>query len=181
MYGPGGTRRDRGVVVLVGILAAGVLAGCAYEDEGDPRPTATNPSVRPAAALPSQGTDLLAVEARNYAELEQRLAGEAKPVLLAVTGPADGPGVGFSKSATVTTPGPHTVTVSCVGAPLALISLSQEIVGGSERKDFELDCKGAQSQVVQLEEGFVGAHLIRPYPDGGAWTGAVAGIEITVG
>lgn len=181
MSGPGGTRRVRGVVVLVGILAAAVLTGCAYEDEGDPRPTATSPSVRPTAAIPSKGPDLMAVERRNFAELEQRLAGEAKPVLLAVSGPADGPGVGFSKSATVTTAGPHTVTVACVDAPLALISLSQEIVGGSERTDFELDCKGAQSQVIQLQEGFVGAHLLRPYPDGGAWTGAVAGIEITVG
>ena len=167
-------------MVLVGVLAAAVLAGCAYEGEGDPLPAASA-SVRPAAALPSKGPDLLAVEAENYAELEQRLAGAAKPVLLAVSGPADGPGVGFSKSATVTAAGPHTVTVACVGASQALVSLSQEIVGGSERTDFELDCKGTQSQVIQLKEGSVGAHLIRLHPDGGAWTGAVAGIEITVG
>ena len=163
------------------MLAATVLAGCAYEDEGDPKPTEASPSVRPAAVLPSKGPDLLAVERRNYAELERRLAGAAKPVLLSATGPADGPGVGFSKSATVTTAGPHTVTVACVGATQALISLSQEIVGGSESTDFELDCKGGQSKVVQLREGSVGAHLIRLHPDGGAWTGAVAGIEITVG
>lgn len=168
-------------MVLVGVLAGAVLTGCAYEDEGDPGPTEARSSVRPAAALPSKGEDLLTVETRNYAELEQRLAGAAKPVLLAVSGPADGPGVGFSKSATVTAAGPHTVTVACVGASQALVSLSQEIVGGSERTDFELDCKGTQSQVIQLKEGSVGAHLIRLHPDGGAWTGAVAGIEITVG
>ena len=167
-------------MVLAGVLAAAVLAGCAYEGEGDPLPAASA-SVRPAAALPSKGPDLLAVEAENYAELDRRLAGGAGPVLLAVSGPADGPGVGFSKSVTVTTAGPHTVTVACVGAPQALVSLSQEIVGGSERTDFELDCKGAQLQVVQLKAGSVGAHLIRLHPDGGAWTGAVAGIKITAG
>jgi hypothetical protein len=90
--------------------------------------------------------------------------------------------VEFSKAATVTTAGPHTVTVACLGVPQALVSLSPEIVGDSESTDFELDCKGAQSQVVQLQKGgSVGAHLIRLHPDGGAWTGAVAGIKITVG
>ncbi|BCW67892.1 hypothetical protein NicSoilB4_26550 [Arthrobacter sp. NicSoilB4] len=167
--------------MLVGVLATAVLAGCVYEDEGDPRPPEASSSVRPAAALPSKGADLLALETHNYAELEQRLAGAAGQVLLAVSGPADGPGVGFSKSVTVTSAGPHTVTVACVGAPRALISLSQAIVGGIERTDFELDCKGAQSQVVQLKEGSVGAHLIRLHPDGGVWTGAVAGIKISVG
>jgi hypothetical protein len=167
--------------VLVGVVAAAALAGCAFEDDGDPPPTEARSSVRPAGALPSRGEDLLTVETRNFAELEQRLAGAAKPVLLAVSGPADGPGVGFSKSATVTTAGPHTVTVACVGAPRALVWLSQQIVGGIEHTEFRLDCKGTQSQVVHLNEGSVSAHLIRLHPDGGAWTGAVAGIEITVG
>lgn len=180
MSRPGGTINVRGLVVLAGALSAGFLAGCAYEGEGDP-PPAASASVRPAAALPSKGPDLLAVEAENYAELDRRLAGAAGLALLAVSGPADGPGVGFSKSVTVTAAGPHTVTVACVGAPRALISLSQQIVGGTERTDLQLDCKEAQSQVVQLEEGSVGAHLVRLHPDGGAWTGAVAGIKITVG
>ena len=179
MSRPGATRRVRGLVALFGMLSAGFLAGCAYEGEGDPLPAASA-SVRPAATLPSKGPNLLAVEAENYAELDRRLAGATGLALLAVSGPADGPGVGFSKSVTVTTAGPHTVTVACVGAPRALISLAQQIVGGIKRTDLQLDCE-AQSQVVQLEEGSVGAHLVRLHPNGGAWTGAVAGLKITVG
>ena len=163
--------------MLVGMLAAAVLAGCAYEGEGDPTPTEAKSSVRPAAVLPSKGADLLAVETRNYAELEQRLAGAAKPVLVAVSGPADGPGVGFSTTKSVTTAGPHTVTAACVGLPGVQIYLTNQ--DGTEGTTIELDCSGTHTQVLQLHEGFVGVHLVR-YSDG-AWTGGVAGIEITVG
>lgn len=161
------------------MVAAGGLAGCAYEDEGDPRPTAVSSTVRPAAAVPSKGPDLLAVEDRNYAELGRRLGEADKPVLLVDGGPADGPGVGFRKTARVTAAGPHTVTAACVGLPGAQIYLTQEVQGGTEGTTFELDCSRAHTQVVQLQEGYVGVHLVR-YPDG-AWTGGVAGIKITVG
>jgi hypothetical protein len=161
------------------MLAAGVLVGCAYEDEGDPAPTETRTSVRPAAAVPTKGPDLLAVEDRNYAALGRRLGAADKPVLLVDGGPADGPGVGFRKTAKVTAAGPHTVTAACVGLPGVQIYLTQEVQGGSEGTTIELDCSGTHTQVVQLQEGYVGVHLVR-YPDG-AWTGGVAGIKITVG
>lgn len=161
------------------MVAPAVLTGCAYEDEGDPRPTAVNSSVRPAAAPPTKGPDLLAVEDRNYEVLGRRLGEADKPVLLVDGGPGDGPGVGFRKTAKVTTAGPHTVTAACVGLPGAQIYLTQEVQGGAEGTTFELDCSEAHTQVVQLQEGYVVAHLIR-YPDG-AWTGGVAGIKITVG
>lgn len=100
-------------------------------------------------------------------------------MLLADSGPADGPGVGFSKAATVLAAGPHTVTTACVGIPDAQMFLSQDTKGGTEHVVFDVDCAGAQSQVVQLNQGYVSAHLTRHDPTG-AWTGAVAGIKITV-
>lgn len=180
MSGPGGTRTVRCAAALtVGLLLAGGMAACAYEGVGDPQPTAAGQSRRPAPSVPSKGPDILAAETRNYAELEQRLSAAPGPVLLADSGPADGPGVGFSKAATVMTAGPHTVTTACVGTPHAQIFLYQESIGGTEPVVFDVDCAGAQSQVIQLQKGYVSAHLTRHDPTG-AWTGAVAGIRITV-
>ncbi|MGO4807441.1 hypothetical protein AB4089_20240 [Arthrobacter sp. 2MCAF15] len=116
------------------------------------------------------------MEATNYAELHKRLANATGSVLLADAGAADGPGVGFSKAATVMTTGPYTVTATCVGTPGAQIFLAQD---GVEPVSLEVDCSGVLSKVVQLQKGYVGAQLIRPDPTG-AWTGAVAGIKITV-
>jgi hypothetical protein len=161
------------------MLLAGGVAACAYEGGGDPQPTTAQQSNRPAPSLPAQGSDVLSAEARNYAELEKRLAAAPGSLLLADAGPADGPKAGFSKTATVTTAGPHTVTAACVGTPHAQIFLSQNTKGGTEQMVFEVDCSGAQTQVVQLRKGYVSAQVIRHDPTG-AWTGAVAGIKITV-
>ncbi|MCB5294448.1 hypothetical protein BJQ90_03916 [Arthrobacter sp. SO3] len=164
---------------MVGVVLAGGVAACAYEGSGDPQPTAAGLSRRPAPSVPSKGPDILGAETRNYAELEKRLSAAPGSVLLADSGPADGPGVGFSKAATVMTAGPHTVTAACVGTPHAQMALSQETKGGTEHVMFDVDCSGVQSQVVQLQKGYVSAHLTRHDPTG-AWTGAVAGIKITV-
>jgi hypothetical protein len=154
------------------------LASCAYEDEGDPRPTAAGQLHRPAPAASTKDPGVLGVEANNYAELHKRLAEAPGPVLLSDAGAADGPGVGFTKAATVTTAGPHTVTAACVGIPHAQIYLSQNSPAGTEHTVFEVDCSRTQSQVVQLQKGYVSAQLTRPDPTG-AWTGAVAGIKVT--
>jgi hypothetical protein len=160
------------------MLLAGSLASCAYEDEGDPRPTAAGQLHRPAPAASTKDPGVLGVEANNYAELHKRLAEAPGPVLLSDAGAADGPGVGFTKAATVTTAGPHTVTAACVGIPHAQIYLSQNSPAGTEHTVFEVDCSRTQSQVVQLQKGYVSAQLTRPDPTG-AWTGAVAGIKVT--
>jgi hypothetical protein len=154
------------------------LASCAYEDEGDPRPTAAGQLHRPAPAASTKDPGVLGVEANNYAELHKRLAEAPGSVVLSDAGPADGPGVGFTKAATVTAAGPHTVTAACVGIPHAQIYLSQNLPAGTEHTVFEVDCSRTQSQVVQLQKGYVSAQLIRPDPTG-AWTGAVAGIKVT--
>ena len=182
MSGLGGAKTVRCVVVLMmGVSLAGGLAACAYEDEGDPQPTPASEGPRPARTLPAKDPDVLAVEARNYAELEQRLASVPGSVLLADAGPADGPGVGFRKAATVMTAGPHTVTTACVGIPHAQIYLSQDIPGGTEHQVLDVDCSGTRTQVVQLQKGYVAAQLASRRDPTGAWTGAVAGIRITVG
>ena len=76
-------------------------------------------------------------------------------------------------------PGPHTVTAACIGVSHAQIYLSQPVPGGTERKLVDVECTGVQTQTVQLHEGYVGAQLMHPGPNG-PWTGAVAGIKITV-
>jgi hypothetical protein len=160
---------------------AGGLAACAYEDQGEPQTTPAGPSQRSARTIPAKDPDVLAVEARNYAELDQRLAKAAGSVLLADAGPADGPGVGFRKAATVVTAGPHIVTAACVGIPRAQINISQDTAGGIEDKVVEVDCLGTTTQVLQLQKGYVGAQLVARGDPTGAWTGAVAGIKITAG
>lgn len=159
-------------------MLACCLASCAYEDDGEPQPTAAGQSHRPAPSLPAQDPGVLGVESRNYAELQHRLAKAPGRVVLADAGPADGPGVGFSKTATVKNAGPHMVSAACVGISHAQIFLTQDGVG-SEPLPLDVDCSGILSKVVVLQKGYVGAQLTR-YDPTGAWTGAVAGIKITV-
>ena len=176
----GGTKTIRAASALIGslLLAAG-LGACSYEDPGGPQRT-DGQSRRPAPTVAAQDPDVLAVEARNYADLARRLATTPGEALLADSGPAYGPSVGFRKTATVKTTGPHTVTAACIGIPHAQIYLSQDIKGGSQYTVLEVDCSQTQTQVVQLAAGPVGVQLTRVHPDG-AWTGAVAGIRITAG
>ena len=128
---------------------------------------------------PPEDAGVLGAEARNYAELQRRLAAAAGSVLLDDSGPADGPAAGFTKVGTVLTGGPHTVTAACVGFPHAQIYLSQDTAAGTEHTVFEVDCPGVQTQIVQLQKGYVSAQVTRHDPTG-AWTGAVAGVRITV-
>lgn len=177
MTGTAGIRAARRSAALIVIT---LLAGCAYEDNGEPQPAAekASSSFRPAYSIPANDPGVLAVEARNYAEMEQRLAKAPGTDLLAGSGAANGPSVGFHKDAIVQTAGPYTVTLACAGIPYAQIALTQQIVGGKTDKIFEIDCSETQTQIVQLQEGYVGIRLTRLDPTG-PWTGAVAGIRIT--
>lgn len=165
---------------MIGTSLAGGLSACAYEGEDSPQPTAARTS-RPAPTIPVRDPDVLAVEARNYADLERLLSGASGPELLSDSGPADGPGVGFRKAATVQAAGLYTVTAACVGITRAQISLSQETVGASEHQVIDVDCAATRTQTVQLQQGYVGAQLTRRSDPTAAWTGAVAGIRITAG
>jgi len=169
------------VALTIAMSLAGGLAACAYEDQGEPQTTSAGPSQGPARTIPAKGPDVLAVEARNYAELDQRLARAAGSVLLADAGPADGPGVGFSKSATVVNAGAHTVTAACVGIPA--------------RPDYNFPSHGRRHRTQGIPsrlprnpdagppapEGVGRSQLAARRDPTGAWTGAVAGIKITAG
>lgn len=163
--------------LTLSLALVAVMAACTYKGDVDTHPTPAVASTRPAPSLPTKDRDVLSTERSNYAELKKRLASPPGSVLLAESGPADGPGVGFQKNATVRTAGAHTVTASCVGTDSAQIILYQESGSGSELS-LELDCSQVHSQVVELHKGYVGAQLTRSDPTG-PWTGAVAGIRIT--
>lgn len=178
MSDPGGTRTVRCTAALTaGLLLACGMAACSYEDV-DPQPKPIENSRRLAPSLPTKDREVLSAEASNFAELKKRLAAAPGSVLLDDSGPADGPGVGFQKNATVKTAGAHTVTAACVGTDEAQIILFQDPATGTEALSLDLDCSAVLSQVVELHAGQVGAHLIRNDPTG-PWTGAVAGIKIT--
>ncbi len=159
------------------LLLSGGLAACTYQGAGDPaRTAATEQSSRPAPSVPTKGPEILDAEKRNYAELQKRLATARGPALIDDSGPADGPGVGFSKTAKVTTAGRYTVTAACAGIPNAQMVIFAP--GSKQLLSLDLDCSGVSSQVVELEDGYVGAALMRHDPNG-PWTGAVAGVRIT--
>ena len=184
MFGSGGTKTVRCAAALIaGVLLTGGLSACSVVTEREGQPPAARQSQQAAPTTapeaPAEDAGVLGAEARNYAELQQRLAVAAGSVLLDDSGPADGPAAGFNKVGTVLTDGPHTVTAACVGFTHAQIYLSQDTAAGTEHTVFEVDCSGVQTQIVQLQKGYVSAQVTRPDPTG-AWTGAVAGIRITV-
>lgn len=165
------------VAAVLGLLLSGGVAACTYEGPGDPvRTAAAEKSSRPAPSVPTTSPEVLDAEKRNYAELEKRLASAKDSALLTDSGPADGPGVGFSKTGKVTTAGRYTVTAACVGIPNAQIFVSSS--PSQEMFRLDIDCSGVSTKVVELPEGYVTAALMRRDPNG-PWTGAVAGVRIT--
>jgi hypothetical protein len=75
MSGHGVTGQVRGAAALVlGLLLAGGVAGCEYEDTGGPQPTAATDRISPSpASSPTTDPATLDLEASNFAELKQRL------------------------------------------------------------------------------------------------------------
>jgi hypothetical protein len=163
---------------MVGVLLTGGLGACALEVGRDAQMIAAGQSQRSPPTAPAGDPGVLGAEAHNYDELHQRLAMATGSVILDDAGPADGPAAGFNKVAPVTADRPHTVTAACVGISHVQMYLSQDTKAGTEHMVFEIDCSGVQTQIVQLQKGYVSAQLTRQDPTG-AWTGAVAGIKIT--
>ncbi|RNL49180.1 hypothetical protein D7003_18945 [Arthrobacter oryzae] len=180
MSGRGGTKHVRCYAAgVLSFLIAGCLAGCAFGGAGDaPSTASTEPSGEPAPIVPTKGLEIRDIEAGNYTELEKRLAVARGLVILDDSGPVDGPEVGFRATATVSAAGAYTVTAACVGLPDAQIFVARP-GSSAERLAFDLDCSGVLSQVIELQEGYVVAGVTRRDPTG-PWTGAVAGVRITV-
>ncbi|MCA4131700.1 hypothetical protein [Arthrobacter sp. M4] len=164
-------------------------AGCVYEYPEPVRAptTGSEPVETPAAAGQTAGfpkpygdPHILEQEARNYKQLDNLLKATPGPVLLQEVGPLDGPVRGFGTTEKVPATGHYTVTAACIGATSATVSVGQEHPGAPFRPlELALDCTGATSQVIALQEGYVFAHLLLPGPGDTPWTGAVGGVRVT--
>ena len=144
-----------------------------HTSTADPAPVTGGPK-------PYSDPQVLEQEAKNYAELDRLLRTSTGPVLLSDAGPLDGPVRGFGKTEKVPAAGQYTVTAACVGASGAKVSVGQEHPGAPFRPvELALDCAGAASQVIALQQGYVFAHLMLPDPGDTPWTGAVGGVRVS--
>ena len=164
------------------LIPVGGITACSY-DYPEPEPVHT-PTAEPVPARPSlqpyNNTQVLEQEAENYAELERLLRTSPGPVLLSDVGPLDGPVRGFGKFEEVPAAGQYTVTAACVGATGAKVFVGQEHPGAPFRPtEIALDCAGATSQVIALQQGYVFAHLFLAGPGDTPWTGAVGGVRVS--
>jgi hypothetical protein len=182
-------RRRLAFALYLLILLSGT-AGCVYEyPEPAQAPTADveplrEPAVEPTpvtgAPKPYSDPQVLEQEAMNYARLDRVLGAIPDPVLLFEVGPLDGPLRGFGNTGKVAAAGRYTITAACVGASEAKVSVGQEHPGAPFRPvELELDCAGATSQVIALQQGYVFAHLSLPGPGDTPWTGAVGGVRVS--
>ncbi|MDP9693823.1 UNVERIFIED_ORG: hypothetical protein J2X79_001375 [Arthrobacter globiformis] len=129
--------------------------------------------------MPYSDPKVLEQEARNYAELDRLLGALPEQVLLSDVGPLDGPLRGFGSTEKVPAAGQYTVTAACVGASGAKVSVGQEHPGAPFRPmELALDCAGATSQVIALQQGHVFAHLLLSGP-GDTPCRAVGGVRVT--
>lgn len=156
------------------------MTGCSY-DYPEPVLTPTADPVPATASLQSYNhTEVLEQETENYVALYRLFSAAPGPVLLFEVGPLDGPARGFGNMAKVPADGRYTVTAACVGARDAKVSVGQEHPGAPfQPLELALDCAGATSQVITLEQGYVFAHLVLPGPGDTPWTGAVGGVRVT--
>jgi hypothetical protein len=128
---------------------------------------------------PYSDPHVLEQEAKNYADLDRLLRTSPGTILLFEVGPLDGPVRGFGTTAKVPAAGHYSVTAACIGASSAKVAVGQEYPGAPFRPlELALDCAGALSQVIALQQGSVFAHLVLPGPGDTAWTGAVGGVSV---
>lgn len=165
-------------------------AGCVYEY---PEPVQTprtgpEPVHTPTAELgpvtgppkPYADPQVLEREVKNYAELDRLLRAVPGPVILSDVGPLDGPVRGFGKTEKVPAAGQYTVTAACVGASGAKVAVGQEHPGAPFRPvELALDCVGATSHVIAVQQGYIFAHLLLSSPGDTPWTGAVGGVRVS--
>ena len=181
--------RHRRAFALCLLILLGGTAGCIYEypePSHAPAPApeqVQQPTVEPVpdtgARKPYSDSQVLEQEAVNYARLDRILGAMPEPVLLSEVGPLDGPLRGFGNTGKVPAAGRYTVTAACVGASGAKVSVGQEHPGAPFRPvEFALDCTGATSRVIALQQGYVFAHLSLPGPGDTPWTGAVGGVRV---
>lgn len=173
-------KRHRHGLVLCLLIPLSGTAGCVYEYSEPSRTPTADPAPVTSAPKPHNDPQVLEREAKNYARLDRLLGDLPELVLLSDVGPLDGPLRGFGKTEKVPDAGRYTVTAACVGASGAKVAVGQEHPGAPFRPvELALDCTGATSQVIALQEGYVFAHLSLPAPGDTPWTGAVGGVRVT--
>jgi hypothetical protein len=172
-------RRYRLAFALCLLIPLSGTAGCAYDYPEPAHTSAADPVPAAPSPRPYSNLQVLEQEARNYAELDRILKASPEPILLIDEGPLDGPFRGFGKAANVPAAGLYTVTAACVGASRAKVAVGQEHAGAPfQPTEIALDCIGATSQPIALQQGFVFAHLVLPSPGDTPWTGAVGGVRV---
>ncbi len=181
-------KRSRLAFPLCLLVPVSGASGCSY-DYPDPAVTPATEADRVSTrALPqmsesaAQSPDPLVLEreVRNYQDLDVLLKGAPGPALLFAQGPLDGPARGFGATEQVQAAGSYTVTVACVGASGAKIFVRQENPKVTLWPvELTVECPGAASQVMTLQQGYVSAHLSLPIPGDAPWTGAVGAVRIT--
>ncbi|MGP4031884.1 hypothetical protein [Pseudarthrobacter sp. 1C304] len=184
MFATGGMHRTRrtAALLVVAAVAAG-LAGCQYADDVGTMPAVSSTPARSHPArvpLPTRDPEVVAAETRNLLEFRTVLDGMTEDFLFGGSGGiGDTPGGGLSTSGPIRKAGQYKVTVACVGAPDAHLSVTQGARGGGTLLERSIDCGILTEALVDLEPGTVSAHLIR-YGDGarGSGTGTVAEIRI---
>lgn len=177
MSGSGGIHWRHGGALLAAVLAVSGLVGCEYADDVGLSSSPDSPSARSFPSrppLPTQDPQLAIVEARNMADLDRILGAPAEELLIGGAGGLGGSG--FRTSIRTADKGIYTVTVACVGAPDAHLSISQDIRRGGPGLELDLDCGTLTEAMVDLEAGAVWAQLTRRSMNPG--TGGVAGIRV---
>ncbi|MDQ0849564.1 hypothetical protein QFZ65_001502 [Arthrobacter sp. B3I9] len=166
---------------VLGLLAiCSGTTGCVYDYPEPPQPAALSRGPGPTSPERAINRRILDQEADNFAGLDRLLGAPSEAVLFSDAGPLDGPARGFGKSAKVQVPGQYAITAACVGAAEAQLFLTQEDPDGGFRPvELELDCVGVTSRVIDLQQGYVSAHLLLSSPGDTPWTGAVAGVRVT--
>ena len=163
--------RRAALLLAVAGTAAG-LAGCEYPDDVSEPTAAPTRAGRPARSLPPPADPgITTAEKRNLAELEAVLGTRPGGLVLGGTGGIGGSG--FRNSAAAVPKGTYTLTAACIGAPNALLTVSQDGLRGGGRAEMNLDCGAAETTRVELRAGPVQVQGFRPGTDPAA--GEVAG------
>lgn len=155
----------RGAVLLLAVAgtAAG-LAGCEYPDDvADPTAAPTRAGRAAPAPPPRVDPGLPAAEQRNLGRLEAVLGTRPGGLVLGGTGGIGGSG--FRHSAAAVPKGTYTLTAACIGAPHALLTVSQDGLRGGGSAEMNLDCGAVETTRVELRAGPVQVQGLRPGTD----------------
>lgn len=161
----GGRHWMRGAALLLAVAgAAAGMAGCEYPDDvTDPTPAPTRAARQARSLPPPADPGVASAEQRNLGKLEAVLGTRPGGLVLGGTGGIGGSG--FRISAAAVPKGTYTLTAACIGAPNALLTVSQDGLRGGGRAEMNIDCGAAQTTRVELRAGPAQIQGLRPGTD----------------